>query len=236
MPESKCNPYVYVIQEVSSGRFYIGCRTAKGCHSGELGLTYFTSSKYIKNVWKVDKFSFVIVEIHPCLNPNDAYNLEERMQRQVCAHRNVMYLNKNINGELFNVRGSKHNVGFKHSDESKLKMSEFHRGKTLSAETRDKLSKIRKGRKFSDSHKEAISRGQLGNKKGANLYLFLSPDGIQYEVLGIKKFLKENDLPNLCTVSRFVNMGVISIEKTKRGKLYNLNGWTIDCLGLYCRL
>lgn len=228
------SPYVYVITEVSSGKKYIGCRTARDASPTELGNTYFTSSKYIKSKWKSDTASFVVDEIIVCSSKEAAYSLEESMQRDVVAHRNPEYLNKNINGKHFNVAGSKHNVGFRHSEESKRKMSIAHSGKKLSCNHKRKLSESRRGRRFSKDHCQKIGEAQVGNKRGANLYLFLSPDGVEYEVLGIKKFLKENSLPTLNTTSRFVNKGVIEGETNKHTQ--SLNGWKIDCLGLYSRL
>lgn len=227
-------PYVYVIKEVSTGKKYIGCRTARNASPNDLGNTYFTSSRYIKFKWKNDTASFVVDEIIICSNKEDAYSLEESMQREVSAHRNPDYLNRNINGKHFNVAGSKHNVGFRHSDESKRKMSIAHSGKVLSCDHKRKLSEARKGRCFSKEHCHKISQAQIGNKRSAKLYLFLSPEGIEYEVLGIKKFLKENSLPTLNATSRFINKGVIEGETNKYTR--SLNGWKIDCLGLYSRL
>ena len=230
----KYSPYVYVITENDSGRMYIGCRTAREAKPSDLGTTYYTSSKLVKSKWRNDPDSFSITQIIECTTKEETYSLEESMQREVNAHRNPNYLNKNINGKDFNVAGSKHNVGFKHSEQSKLKMSTAHKGKVVSDGTKQKLSLKRKGVKFSDEHKEKIGSAQKGNKRGANLYLFLSPDGTEYEVLGIKSFLKEHNLPTLNTTSRFINKGIINGQIRKFLKC--LNGWKIDCLGLYSRL
>jgi len=57
--------------------------------------------------------------------------------------------------------------GFKHSEESKLKMSIAHTGKKLSKEHKQKISEIQKGKKgtpLSVDHKEKLRKANLGKK------------------------------------------------------------------------
>ena len=53
--------------------------------------------------------------------------------------------------------GGEGNVGFRHTDETKQKMSEANKGKKLSKEHKKKLSQAGKGRKFPKEHIEKIS-------------------------------------------------------------------------------
>lgn len=53
---------------------------------------------------------------------------------------------------------------FKHSEESRRKISESLKGKKHSEETRRKLSEMRKGKKLSDEHKRKMSEALKGRK------------------------------------------------------------------------
>lgn len=67
---------------------------------------------------------------------------------------------------LNSTEGGEGSFGFKHSEESKKKMSEIHKGQFVSDETREKLSKMRKGKKHSDEWNENIRLSQIGLKAG----------------------------------------------------------------------
>jgi len=42
-------PYTYLIGWTSTNKYYYGVRFAKNCNPSELFITYFTSSKHVKN-------------------------------------------------------------------------------------------------------------------------------------------------------------------------------------------
>ena len=54
--------------------------------------------------------------------------------------------------------------GYKHSDESKKKMSESHKGKKMSEEAKKKISEFQKGKHLSEEHKKKVSEAQKGKK------------------------------------------------------------------------
>ena len=41
-------PYVYLLGWTSQNKWYYGRRTANGCNPSEFWITYFSSSKYVK--------------------------------------------------------------------------------------------------------------------------------------------------------------------------------------------
>jgi hypothetical protein len=61
-----------------------------------------------------------------------------------------------------------HNYGKTFSEETKIKLSEAHKGRTHSEESRRNMSESHKGKTFSEEHKRKISEV----KKGENHYLY----------------------------------------------------------------
>ena len=65
--------------------------------------------------------------------------------------------NPKFNFGKFGAGGSKG-----HTEETKKKISEAHKGKTLSDETKKKISEANKGKTFSDEHKKKLSEANKG--------------------------------------------------------------------------
>lgn len=61
-------------------------------------------------------------------------------------------------------KGNKYNLGKKHSEETKKKISESSTGRKHSPKTRQKISKKLKGREFSKKHRDNLSKAMTGNK------------------------------------------------------------------------
>lgn len=71
-------------------------------------------------------------------------------------------------GNGFNyTEGGDGNYGFKHSDETRDKMSEAHKGKTLSEEHKSKISASKKGKKPSAETRKKMSAALSGEKNPA---------------------------------------------------------------------
>ena len=74
---------------------------------------------------------------------------------------------KMLLGRSESLKGNKNSLGYKHTTETKQKMSESRKGKKLpkfSEEHRRKISEAQKGKKLSDEHKKKISESEKGKK------------------------------------------------------------------------
>src|SRR5690554_90454 len=103
-------PFVYIIEEISTGMKYIGSRTYYQCLESDLGTKYFTSSNYVN--WTKDEFK--ILEIIKCASNHDAIILEEIIIRENNAVFDDSFYNKHHQ-----------NIGF-HGSVNKGKRSEEH--------------------------------------------------------------------------------------------------------------
>lgn len=139
-------PYFYKIQELSSGRIYVGCQYGEFSDPSNFWVNYFTSCEYIKSQ---EKSNFVVLYIK---QREDAREYEERYLRRVYkflgAHKfEKMFINRNLApGILFteDIRnkmseGIKKSIvnrklsgkyipsmlGKNHTDETRMKISEL---------------------------------------------------------------------------------------------------------------
>ena len=60
------------------------------------------------------------------------------------------------------TNGGEGSSGYKHTEESLLKISNINKGKKISEETRKKMSMAQKGRTFSDESRKRMSEGSKG--------------------------------------------------------------------------
>lgn len=94
-------PYTYLLVNKITGEKYYGVRYAKGCAPSELWYTYFSSSKYVKQlIEKYGKNSFEF-EVRKTFNTAlEARAWEERVLRRLNILRNNNWLNKNVCGKF----------------------------------------------------------------------------------------------------------------------------------------
>ena len=151
--------YVYKWTHIPSLRWYVGSRTAKGCHPGD---GYICSSKYVKplimesiNEWKRD--------IIATGSPKDMYDLETEILRLFDAKNDARSLNRHNND------GRSVNFGSLRSKETKAKISRKLLGKKQSLATRVKKSKAFSGsgnsfygKQHSEYSKNLISKKLIG--------------------------------------------------------------------------
>jgi hypothetical protein len=162
--------FVYKWTHLPTGKWYIGCRTAKGCHPDD---GYITSSKLVNPLIQANPEEWQREILH-IGTPEEILNLEVVLLKESDAKNNSMSYNQH-NGD-----GKFTRTGVAVPLETRLKQSESikkihpgkgkpspNKGKIASEETRKKQSLAKIGKKrppFSQETKEKIGAA----KKGTN--------------------------------------------------------------------
>jgi hypothetical protein len=122
------------------------------------------------------------------------------------------------------------------SEETKLKMSESHEGITFSEEHKQNISSTRKGMKFTDEHKKNISLAQTGKKISRNKnvvqkgksYVVTDTNNSEVLVNNLKNFCTTNDLNYLIMVRNINNGKIVVLARTTTSdSAKNCVGWEI---------
>ncbi len=110
-------PYTYLIGWSNLKMYYFGVRYAKYCHPEDLWISYFTSSKYVKEFTKIHGNPNIIKIIKTFKTKHEAIDSEQKFLIKNKADVNKYFLNKHVNnGKRFK---NYDNI----SNETKLKIS-----------------------------------------------------------------------------------------------------------------
>ncbi len=99
--------------------------------------------------------------------------------------------------------GNTYALGYKHSDNTKLKLSEINTGKKLTDETKTKLSIAHMGKKLSEGHKQKIGNSNKGKSRNCKIVICEQTGEIYNSTLEASKVLKLNQ-SNISAVCRGV--------------------------------
>lgn len=176
-------PYTYFLFNKITGQKYYGVRYANNCTPEELWCTYFSSSKYVKQLIEThgkDSFEYEVRKTFKAADEAKAW--EERVLRKLDIMNNDIWLNRNICGKfLKNGPQSKEHKekrlskirGVNHPFYGKPELNPFY-GKHHSEETLEKLRKPKadtSNMKFRSNNSTKVScphcgkEGQLTNMK-----------------------------------------------------------------------
>jgi hypothetical protein len=90
-------PYTYLVGWSKTNKFYYGVRYAKNCNPSDLFITYFTSSKHVKNYTKKHG-NPDIIEIRKVFGTiQDAMNWENKVLRRMNVKEDARFLNATHN-------------------------------------------------------------------------------------------------------------------------------------------
>ena len=147
--------FVYYWENKITGQWYIGSRTAAGCHIND---GYICSSKIAKPLIMAspDEWSRVILFEHE--DPKVVIAKETELLMEFDAAHDALALNRHNGGKFSNA-------GNQHTDETRAKMSAWQIGRKHTAETRAKISAAaacRVGKKHTDESRAKISKSNIG--------------------------------------------------------------------------
>lgn len=171
-------PYVYIIRWTRVNKCYIGVRFAKNCCPSDLFVSYFTSSKTVKQLISEVGLPDQI-KIFRYADKKTALRMEEKFQQRFRVLESDYWLNRAISGTRFHVdmtekhkkKISKANLGKPVDPETRKKLSLANRGKepwnkgktgVYSEETIAKKRQF-KGNSLTPEHKERLRLSNLGN-------------------------------------------------------------------------
>lgn len=215
-------PYTYRITSKTTGQHYYGVRYAADCHPDDLWVSYFTSSKYVKehiDEHGKDDFVIEIRKIFPN-DPDSARMWEDKVIQRLNIVRNPLWLNRGNSGnEFFYI-----NPG--HSEETKRKIGDAHRGqkrapfseewkkklsrpgkqnhffdKTHSEESLNKMRKSHEGRIVSKDTCNKLKASRKGKTPCVADWEITFPDGHIEIIHNLAKFCREHNLDNSNIVS-----------------------------------
>ena len=159
--------FVYKWIHLPTGKWYIGSRTAKGCHPAD---GYISSSQLIKPLIKQNPTEWKR-EIIKTGSPEEMIKLETTLLESLNAKHNPMSFNQH-NGD-----GKFTRTGVKVSEDTRKKQSESikkvhpnrgkpspNRGKVASEETRKKQSEAKLGKKRKPFTEQTIEKMKIASK------------------------------------------------------------------------
>lgn len=137
-------PYTYLIGWSTLNKYYYGVRYAKNCCPDDLWVTYFTSSKHVKQFRKNNGEPDIKQVRRVFLNKEAAGEWEYKVLRRLSAVRRDDFLNKS-DTKIHDRTGKLHSAETKFKMGMKRKGRTPFEGKLHSAETKLKMSNDRVG-------------------------------------------------------------------------------------------
>lgn len=178
---------IYKITNLKTNKFYIGLtiqnintRFNHHVYESKLGSTSYLHRSILKH----GKENFKIEKL------DEAQTIEELQNKEVFYINSLNTTNRKI-GYNIAQGGSIGLNGFKHTEESKRKMSESSKGIYHSNETKQKLSILRKGKPLPEI---ANIKAQLYNKKVSKSVIKVNIDGSIQEYESISETARQNNI------------------------------------------
>lgn len=139
-------PYTYLIGWKEHNIWYYGVRFAKKCHPSDFWVTYFTSSKYVKEFRAKNGEPDVIQIRKTFINRDSAQRWEIKVLQRMNAINDVRFLNKAIGKSLQDYENRKKIMLEKYGIENSSQLPGVA----------DKISKSLKGKQKTENHKQNL--------------------------------------------------------------------------------
>ena len=223
--------YVYLIRNQINGKIYVGeshnpqhrwqqhCWTAKNENKSTKDFTYFHRA-----IRKYGEDNFILKVVGVWSSETEALMHETEWIETL----------KDFGCILYNLtKGGEGSSGYKHTEEAKIKMSQFHSGKILKEETKNKISNSLKGRKRSLNAIEKCSLSLQGHKIPENVKNKIST-ALKGKIIGENhsraKLTERNALDILELRKRGFSLKEIAskfgVDKTTIGDICRGKTWT----------
>ena len=166
---NQIKPYTYFLIRKSDGCKYHGVRWGnKKSPIEDIGKIYFTSSKNIKDEFRISPKSFIVKLKWTFESIHEAREYETKVNKKI--YKKEDWLNKNAFPAIYNAIPTR--LGQKQSTETRKKMSDWQkknhpmRGKKHTLESKRKISLAGLGKKHSDESKDKMSKNRKGKYCG----------------------------------------------------------------------
>lgn len=195
-------PYTYLIGWTRLNKWYYGVRYSKTCNPSDLWVSYFTSSKYVKQFIMEHGEPDLVTIRRRFTNPQSARKWEHTVCRRLDVAANNKWINLHNGGEKFMCNG--------HSQETRAKLSKASKGRVVSQASRERIGNLNRGKKLSKQTRDKLSKSRMGIpswskgltgiysdevlEKMCREYEFTNPKGLVIKVKNLKKFCNENGL------------------------------------------
>jgi len=140
-------PYTYLIYCKSTKQYYYGVRYSKNCNPTDLWKSYFTSSKYVRNlINKYGKDDFLFEIRKTFINSYKARCWEQKVLTRMNASKRKDFINKNNSG----FPNGQNRIWITNGKQNKFidileidNYTDWKKGRTFSKTTKQKISKTR---------------------------------------------------------------------------------------------
>jgi len=203
-------PYTYFIGWSKHNKFYYGVRYAKNSNPKELWITYFTSSKHVKN-YSAKYGNPDIIQIRKIFkNPDEARLWENRVLKRLKVVNNSKYLNA--------------------TDNIAIKPIEFDRAKNF--EKWNKLSYTEKYTIEQRENRSKIARENMLKKHRDGKITYVKPDDTTNYKNAAKLRWSNPEFKALQKSRKWINDGIKSKMVLSQELSHYLNsGWNLGRVG-----
>lgn len=198
-------PFTYCVTHIPTNKRYYGCRYSKDCNPNDLGKTYFTSSKHVKQLIKeqgIQNFSFEVRKVFDSIDKCRKW--EHKVLTRLNASKSDKWLNKHNGGQKFYCT--------EHSLETRRKLSKALKGKNKNPKpdhVKLAVSRANSKRVFSEKQKRAISERVSGDKNP--MYGRKRTDTIEFLAAARDKMIIANRCPVVCDGVKYSSVGEAQI-------------------------
>lgn len=232
---SKHTPYTYLIGWSQHNKWYYGVKYAKGCHPSQFWRTYFTSSKYVREMRDIHGDPDIIEIRKTFSNSESARMWEHKVLKRMNVVHNDMWINRNdcesINAELnwnrdeYRIKKSKNAIDQWKNPEIKRKMRESIKKSWLCPDRRRKATESYERIRETEGYKNRVEKLAALN---VSTYTLTRPNGDIEVIHNLSDWCRRNSFSSK-TIRNYVRSGRKINPRAKNMKTFeSIIGCTIS--------